>query len=830
MERKNEVSIWERIATFIVDKRNGIFLFYILACVFCVVASGWVRTNEDLTDYLPEDTETKQGLVIMGEEFTTYATAQVMVSNITLTDALQIKEEIGEAEGVASVTFYDPETEGAELSDYYAQASALFSVTFEGETEDEVSRKALNEIRALLKDYDLYVNSEVGNGLTDTLDGEMQVVLAVSLAIIVLVLLFTSRTYLEVPVLLLTFGAATLLNSGTNFLLGEISFISNSISSVLQLALAIDYAIILCHRYSEERERHEAREACIVALSKSIPEVSSSSLTTICGLIAMMFMQFRIGFDMGLVLVKAIFLSLVTVFTLMPGLLMLFSRGIDRTHHRNFVPKITGWGRIVVKTRYIVPPIFVVLLVAAFIFSNRCPYVYGYSTLSTFKKSETQIAAQRIEDTFGSSNAMVLVVPSGDYAGEKALLQELEQLEHMEFAMGLSNIEVQDGYMLTDQLTPRELAELMDMDLDMIRLLYTAYAADQENYGQIISGLDDYRVPLIDMFFFLFEQQEEGFITLEESQARELQEMHELLTDAKAQMAGADYSRMILSTDLPEESQETFDYLSIIHKAADKYYDEVYLLGNSTSDYDQSVSFQGDNLLISILSALFVIIVLVFTFRSAGLPVLLILVIEGSIWMNFSIPTLTSQNVFFMSYLIVSSIQMGANIDYAIVISSRYLELKERMDPKEAIVEALNLAFPTVVTSGTIMASSGILISFLSSEIGIASIGTCLGRGTLISIVLVLCVLPQILVLGDKLIERTAFTIRPVMPIAHTTTGNLRVNGHVKGYVNGVVDAQIHGTVKGTVSAAVAAGVLDQEDDTAAAGTPETEAIEEVQG
>ena len=376
--------------------------------------------------------------------------------------------------------------------------------------------------------------------------------------------------------------------------------------------------------------------------------------------------------------------------------------------------------------------------------------------------------------------------------------------------MGLGNIEAVDGYMLTDALTPRQLAETLDMDYEVVKLLYGAYAADQEDYGRIINDLDQYSIPLIDMVFFLYDQKKAGYITLDEDMAAQMDDMYSQLTDAKAQLAGPNYSRLLVYLDLPEESEETFNYLDTLHRIGERYYDHVYLVGDSTSDHDLASSFEGDNVLISILSALFVIIVLIFTFRSAGLPVLLILVIQGSIWINFSFPYLMHKNLFFMSYLIVSSIQMGANIDYAIVISSRYMELKQRMSCREAIVEALNLAFPTIVTSGTILASAGTLICFLTSEAAITAIGECLGRGTVISMLLVLGVLPQILLLGDTIIEKTAFALKVPLPPRTERQGSMVVKGRVRGYVNGMVDAEMNGVIHGTLSAVVDVGALQE--------------------
>lgn len=800
--KNQQTSFFEKIAAFIVDKRNLIFFFYVAALIFSLFSRSWVQVCDDLTAYLPADTETRRGLDLMEEEFTTFGAARIMVSNITYAIGEDLAARIEAVEGVSSVTFDD-------TRDHFKGTDALFDVTFAGEEADESSLRAMEGIQAALAEYDTYISSEVGYDMSATLDEEMNVILVIAAVIIVLVLLLTSRSYAEIPVLLITFIAAALLNMGTNFWLGEISFVSNSVTVVLQLALAIDYAIIMLHRFTEERERSDVRSACILALSKAIPEISASSLTTISGLAAMMFMQFRIGADMGIVLIKAILCSMLSVFTLMPGLLMLSAKLLDRTRHKEFIPKIDRWGKLVIKTRYILTPLFVVCLAGGFFLSNRCPYVYGNDTLSTPKQNERQIANEKIDAAFGGENIMALLVPVGDYDSEGAVMRALERCDQVDYTLGLANTEAQDSYMLTESLTPRQFAEMTDMDYELVKLLYTAYAANGEAYGRVVSGIDAYAVPLMDMFLFLYDQKEEGYVALDEETEADLDETYQDLVDGRAQLLGENYARILISLDLPEESQETFDFLQTIHREAERYYDDVYLVGNSTSDYDLSVSFQRDNLVISILTAVFVILVLVFTFQSVGLSVLLILVIQGSIWMNFSFPALTDSPVFFMSYLITTSIQMGANIDYAIVISSRYSQLKKTLPVKEAVVEALNQAFPTIVTSGTILASAGILISRLSSEPSIVGIGECLGRGTIISIFLVMAVLPQILLLGDLIVEKTRFSIK-VPEKTQSLSGTVFVNGRVRGRVSGVVDATIHGVIHGEVSAMVDAGTLQE--------------------
>lgn len=749
---KEKKGTLKRIARLIVEKRKGIYLVYIVLALFSVFSAGWVSVNNTLTDYLDKETETSRGLTVMDEEFITYATAEVMVDNIAYPDAEQLCTELEKIEGVKEIAF-------DETAKHYADGAALFSVTFDGESDDPIAESALKEIEAETEAYDVYVSAELGNTRAEAIDSEMQIVMVLAVVTIVAVLFFTSRTYMEVPVMLITFGMAAILNKGTNFLFGEISFISNSVAIVLQLALAIDYAIILCHRYMEERESHEPMDAVVEALCKAIPEISGSCLTTLSGLAAMAFMHFKIGYDMSVILIKAIILSILSVFTLMPGLLYSFSSKIDSTHHRNFVPKITPWANLVVRLRYITPVIFAVLLVVSFLVSNHCEYVYSYGPLHTFAKNDSQIASEKIDETFQESNVLAVLFPSGDYAKEQALTRELKAFSEVDDVTGLATVEIEDkDLQLGDQMTPRELAEFADIDVELVDVLYTAYAIEQEEYGHIIGGIDRYEVPLIDIFEFIYEQIDNGAVSLDAEDKKDLDELNEDLTDGKDQLNSGKYSRLVLELNIPEESEETFAFLDTVRETAAKYYgDDVLLAGNATSNSDLSATFSDDNTLISILSILFVVIVLFFTFQSAGVPFILILVIQGSIWMNFSYPTLQHTPIFFMSYLVVSSIQMGANIDYAIVITNRYLELRRKMPKINAIKESLELAFPTIFTSGSILMMAGTAIGFLSSDGAISGIGICLGRGTLISIILVMGILPQLLLLGDFIIEKTSF-------------------------------------------------------------------------
>jgi len=804
MAEKHGESFMLKLARFIVDKRKAFLMLFLVAIVFCASTVTKVKINNDITAYLDPESETRRGLTIMEEEFTTSASARIMVTSVTYDQGEALAEAFREIEGVSMVDF------GQES---YKEASALLSVTFAGEENDPEPVAAMGEIKKLLEGFDCYIDSTVGFDYNANLQQEMTFVLIVGSVIILGVLLFTSKSYLEVLVFLLTFVTSAVLNMGTNFWFGEISFVTNAVAVVLQLALAIDYAIIFCHRYMEERDRGlGAREADITALSKAIVEISSSSLTTIAGLVALMLMKFRIGFDMGIVLAKGILCSMLSVFLFMPCLLMIFNRGIEATRHRNFVPHIRSWGRLMVKLRHVLPAIFVVVVAGAFYCSSQCDFCFSQNSVDTRHPSQQRIAQDKIAGVFGSSNAVAVLVPSGDYEKEGALLREVEALPQVNSAMGLANIEFEEGRYLTDKLTPRQFSELAGVDVELARLLFQAYGLSEEEYGAVFQNPDTYAVPLLDIFEFLCEQMDKGVVSLSGEQGEMMAELRNQLDDGMKQLRGENWSRLAFTTDTPEEGEEAYALLDQIRAVAAKYYgDQVVMVGNTTSARDLRDAFSGDNLKISILTALFVMVILLFTFQSVGLPILLVLTIQGSIWINFSFPYLTGTNLFFMGQLIVSAIQMGATIDYAIVITSRYLELKKSMSPKEAAVEALDQSFPTVFTSGSIMTVAGFLIGELTTDPTIGVFGGVLGRGAFISVVLVLSVLPQLLVLGDAIIERTALTLNHGRK-QQILQDTVRLDGRVRGRVEGYVDGEFKGIIHGSMDALIESGHREKED------------------
>ena len=750
--------IMKVIAKFIVKYRFLIMVVFLAAALYCGMSISRVKVNEDITAFLPEDTETRQGLTIMEDEFITYGTADIMISNITYETAQKLAENIANMEHVTTVTLDDSPS-------HYINSSALLSVSFDGTSDNEKIIYALSQIKDSLKDYDVYISSKIGENYSAQVAEEMGGVLLLAVSVIVFVLLFTSRSYFEVVIFGIVFIFAAVINMGTNYLLGTISSITNSIAVILQLALAIDYSIILIHRYQDEVTKQPTeKDALIEALSKGIIEISSSSLTTISGLLALTLMHFRLGYDLGVVLTKGIIFSILSVLLLMPGLILMFPKMLKKTAHRNHVPNIELWGRFLTNSKYCFVWVFVVIIPLSIYFSSKTNYAFADSTINELIYSESRATMHKITDTFDDSTQIALIVPNGNYEAEKAIIKEIEKMDNVKTITGLANIESEKGKVLTDKYTPRMFAELLDMDLEETTLLYQAYGVEHHQYQGIFKSAEDYEVPLIDMFLYVFDKSDEGIINLDADKKETMDTLRNSLMLGIDQLQGENYDRIIISASVPVEGKTSTALVDAIRETAKKYYEnsdkKVLVVGEITSARDLADTFNSDSTKINVLTILFVLVILLLTFKSVAGSVLLVFVIQGSIWINFSFPYLMNITSSFVTNMIVSAIQMGATIDYAIVIMNHYQELRDKFDKKTAMSLAVNESFPTILTSGTILTMAGFLISMRVSDVYIGHIGLAVGRGALISVILVLTVLPQIIVFLDKIINKTKFKIR----------------------------------------------------------------------
>lgn len=744
-----------RASEWIVDHYRLFFIVFAVLLVFSAVASGWVKVENDVAAYLPADSEVRQGLDIMEQEFQTYGSAKILLRDTDADTAAAMAEQIRAVDGVDSCTYT--------MND---AGSALLSVSLSDLEGSDACAQTVQALRDLLDGSGVYIYSTEGYSISDQINGEVRSLLVIVAIILVTVLTFTSSTYAEVPILLITFLAAALINKGTNFVFGTISFVSNAVAILLQLAMSVDYAIIFCNRYKQAHETLPVREAVIESLAKSITVISSSSLTTIAGLVAMTFMKFGLGRDLGIVLIKAILISLMTVFLLTPGLLLKLGPAMDKTKHRNFVPKISGVGRLAWRTRRVVPLVFAAVLVVACIGANHVSYVYSEAPLKTHNADANRTASQAITADFGDETVLAVVVPAVDYTQEAALLDALSAMPEVKSAVGIAGTEAAGGYRLADAVDYRTFAQLSGVDSTSAQALFALYAAENGAAQTAAQDLSGYQVPLLKLFEFLNDKIADGTVTLSDAQAAQVTALSDQLARASAQLEGTSYHRLVLTLAAASDGDETFALLDRIHAVVHQYYPtDSYLVGDAMSAYGAEQTFTQDNVMVSAMSILMVMLVLLFAFRSLGMPILLTLVIQGSIWINFGITVLTGEYVLFMVYLVASAIQMGCNVDYAIVVASHYTEARSEQGPREAMITALNLAFPTIITSGTMLISAGLLIGARVSSGAVAGMGRFVGVGSLITVFLVLFVLPQLLLLGDTFVRRTALPAQRRLPL-----------------------------------------------------------------
>ncbi len=739
--------VMQKLARFIVKYRLIFFILFVALTAYSVVCIPKIQVEYDITAYLPQNTDTAKALEIMDDEFVTYGSATVLLKNVEYDAAAALCEKIRAVDGVKSLPFDNS-------SQYYKDGYAKLAISFFG-TDDARSVAAYETAVRLLGESgcEYAVPAPLVDNYAETLANEMVIIIAIAAAVIIAVLLFTSKSFAEVLAFPVIFAVAAALNMGTNYWFGKISFVSNTVCIILQLALAIDYAIILCHRFTEEKERRgtDLESAMTAALAKAIPEISSSSLTTVSGLVALMFMQLRLGLDLGAVLAKSIVCSLLTVFFLMPFVLILLSKLMDKSRHRNLVPKIRFWGGGAVKARYAIAAAFAALLATGAWLSGGLEYVYSSDAIDTSRPTATRQAKEEMQSVFGYDNLLVILMPNdGDYDLQRAVQAAVTEEEIVDSAVGFAGIRIADGLYLTDGVTSAQFAELAGVDGGTATLLFFAYA---RSVGDRWSAA--YEIPLTSLVDYLAENAD-GF-GLDADKKLLIAALKTQLDEGRAQLVGERYVRIVCNVAADTEDAAAFALIDRLSPKIKALCPQAIFAGQSVSSYDLDGSFSSDNILISLLTVIFIYVILAFTFRSWGIPLVLVTVIQGAIFMNFALPALMGRNLFFFTYLIVSAIQMGATIDYAILITNRFRALKSTRDRREAIVAAVSGAFPTVFTSGSIMSVASFLVGGLTSDPMIASIGMTLGTGTLISIACVMTALPALLYMLDPVLEKTTF-------------------------------------------------------------------------
>lgn len=670
----------KKFYSWIVNHRKLIIGFYVIIFLVCLICKPMVSVDYDMNDYLPEDSASTVALDVMNEEFDGgVPNARVMIKNTTVPEALRYKNKIKKVDGVSDVTWLDDAIsidEPLEVADqdtvetYYKDGNALLSVTIDKDKRVQ----AVNDIRKIIGNNNSMTGSAVSTAAATTSTvKEISRISVIAVLFVILVLILTTDSWFEPVIVMIGLGVAIMINAGSNLIFGEISFVTNAAGTILQLAVSMDYSVFLIHRFTEYRKtKKDPKEAMVDALTMSTSSILSSGLTTVIGFLALCLMQFQIGPDLGKALAKGIAISLVTVFTFMPCLILATYKWLDKLEHKPFVPSFKGFGKVVQKVMVPMCIVFVMIIVPSYLASNKNSFYYGASKIFN-ENTQTGRDTAQIEKIFGKSDTYVLMVPKEDKATQKKLsddLHDIKQVKSIVSYVDTVGMEIPESYL------------------------------DQDIYQKLCSNK---------------------------------------------------YTRMIISVDAAYEGDETFKLVENVRNKAEKYYpNKWYLAGEGVSTYDLMDTITADMVKVNLVAILSVFIVLLITMKSVVLPVMLVLSIETAIWINLSIPYFTNQTLFYIAYLIISSIQLGATVDYAILLTERYREYRQMYSKKEAITNTLSAVTVSILTSGSALTVVGFLLGIISTHGLLSQLGYLLGKGTICSLMIVFFVLPGMLYLFDK--------------------------------------------------------------------------------
>lgn len=678
----------DHYTSFVVKHKKTIIFLFVIAAAICAFLSTMVEVDYKFADYLPDDAQSTKAIDIMNEEYNQEVpNVRVMIKNVSIAKALDYKEKIEAIDGVQEVNWLDDATniyqplemmDQDTVNDWYKNKNALYQITMDESNGYETAMK----IRKVIGN-DNYMSGEgITNSLTSrTTANEIQKIVMIVVPIVFIILLLTTNSWFEPVLFMATIGIAIMINRGTNLMFGTISFVTNAAGSILQLAVSMDYGIFLLHRFSENRQAgEEAQTAMINAVKQSVGSVMSSGLTTVTGFAALILMRFKIGPDMGWVMVKAIILSLFAVLCLLPALTLIFYPLIDKTEHRSFLPKFRLLSKVVLDWKPVMIVLFVIFMIPSYFGQQKNSFLYGGSKVYQTNATEIGRDMNAIEKEYGVSNQLVLMVPKGDMEKEIELNQQLKEIDGVTSVVSYIN---SVGEAIPKDFVPKE----------QLSKLYSK-----------------------------------------------------------------NYSRYVVTVSTEEGNENWQEITSKVENAGKKYYgDKSLMAGNLASTQDLKTTITQDMTRVNILSIAFVFTILLFNFKSMILPVILTLVIEASIWINLTVPYFAGSDLYYIGYLIISSVQLGATIDYGILFTDRYREYRKQMGKKRAAMKTIQSCTMSILTSASILTVAGIVLGTVSTNGVLSQLGILIGRGAVISFILVIFVLPGLLMIFDKPIEKLTY-------------------------------------------------------------------------
>lgn len=673
---------------FVVKHKKMIICLFVIAAAVCAFLSTLVGVDYKFADYLPDDAQSTKAIDIMNEEYDQEVpNVRVMIKDVSIAKALEYKEKLEAIDGVQEVNWLDDATDIYQplemmdkdtVNDWYKNKNALYQITMDETNGYETATK----IRKVIGNDNYMSGDGITNSMTPmTTANEIQKIVLIVVPIVFIILLLATNSWFEPVLFMATIGIVIMINRGTNLMFGTISFVTNAAGSILQLAVSMDYGIFLLHRFAENRQAgEEAQTAMINAVKQSVGSVMSSGLTTVTGFAALILMRFKIGPDMGWVMVKAIVLSLFAVLCLLPALTMIFYPLIDKTEHKSFLPKFRWLSKIVLDWKPIMIVLFIIVTIPSYFGQQKNSFFYGGSKV--YQTNATQLGRDMnaIEKEYGVSNQLVLMVPKGNMEKEIQLNKDLKKIDGVTSVVSYIN---SVGESIPKDFVPSE----------QLSKLYSK-----------------------------------------------------------------NYSRYVVTVSTEEGESDWSQITAKVQNTGKKYYgDKSLMAGNLASTQDLKTTITQDMARVNILSIAFVFAILVFNFKSIILPVILTLVIEASIWINLTVPYFAGSDLYYIGYLIISSVQLGATIDYGILFTDRYREYRKQMGKKRAAMKTIQSCTMSILTSASILTVAGIVLGAISTNGVLSQLGILIGRGAVISFILVIFVLPGLLMILDKPIEKLTY-------------------------------------------------------------------------
>lgn len=683
----------------VVKLRIPILVLSFLLLIPSVLGYFNTRVNYDILYYLPSDIDTMQGQDILLDDFGKGAYAMVVVDGMNKSNVSKLVKKVEGVDHVASVISYSgivgddvpSEILPDKFRSYFENedsGATLFAIFFDDTTSSDDTMKAIQEVRDVT-DNQCYI-AGMSAVVTDTktmAEKETPFYVLVAVVLVCIVLAIFMDSFLVPVFFMLSIGMAIVYNLGSNYFLGEVSYITKALAAVLQLGVTLDYSIFLWHSYKEAKEEtpDDHHEAMAVAIGNTLTSVVGSSITTVAGFIALCFMSFTLGLDLGVVMAKGVVLGVIGCVTILPSLILTFDKALEKTMHREIMPNFDKPARWIVNHSWIFLIIFVLLLGPAIYGYNNTKVYYNLSDTLPEKLNCSQ-ANKMLAENFDGTNSIYMILADSNLSAEdsNAMMNEVNDLDGISFALSI----------------------------------------DSALGGEIPT---------------------------------------EMLPDSLvSELKGDEYQIMMVSTNYTIASDEINDQINKVDAIAKKYDAKSMVIGEAPCTKDLITITDKDFKTVSAVSIVAIFFIIFFVLKSISLPVILVAAIEFAIFVNMGIPYYTGTTIPFISSVVIGTIQLGATVDYAILMTTRYKrERAAGNSKKEAISIALGTSIPSIIVSALGFFAATFGVGMIASVDMIASLCTLMARGAIISMFVVIFVLPSLFVLLDKVIIHTSLGFKP---------------------------------------------------------------------